>query len=96
MQITKTIYVQAIKYSFEKSFKIQANGYKEITGDAVVAIDICEKVVTIDIPDFDVDNIAELHVEQLQKRLVIAKADTYILLTDMQQEIDDLLAIENK
>jgi len=96
MQITKTIYVQAVKYSFEKAFKIQANGYKEVTGDHGVAIDICEKVVTIDIPDFDVDNITELHVEQLQKRLVIAKADTHILLTRMQQEIDDLLAIENK
>lgn len=96
MKIKKKLFIHAVKYSFSSEFSIVVNSTKLESYNDCIIIDIDEKVVELNIPDFTQEQFTNGHVEQLRKIKKGLLAETHLKAKSIDEQIESLLAIENK
>lgn len=94
MKITKTLYIQAVKHSFENEFNVQINSFRMGSDNYCVVIDIAEHELELDIPDIDSNELTLAHIEQLNEMKLRMMADNNLRLEKIDNEIQKLMALE--
>lgn len=98
MIIKTKLYIQAVKAMYQEEFKVQVSTFKR-TSDSItgqVVIDIDEDSVDVHCPDFTQQDFTLNHVEQLRAMRRKMIADNEVMLMAIDEQINSLLAIENK
>ena len=96
MKLKTKLYIQAVKWSFDDEFEINAGTIKHKSSCDRVVIDIDETEVEVECPDFTQAQFANGHVEQLRKVKEKLLAETHQKAKSLDEQIEQLLAIENK
>jgi hypothetical protein len=94
--ITKKLFIQAEKYTWDNEFKVVVNSYHNKSDSSTIVIDIEEVDVDVVIPSFTQEQFTNGHIEQLRKVKEKLKADTFIQMQSLDEQIESLLAIESK
>ncbi len=95
-----TLYVTAIKQSYQKEFTIEVNSYDRasicqgVTTAVCIPLSVVE--IEIEIPAIDGKQLQAEEVKQLQASIQKEKADSYIRVTAIEEKIQSLLCIENQ
>ncbi len=96
MKIKTKLYIQATKYNFEEEFEIGVTSYKNNSDQRHVIIDIDETEIELECPNFSQSDFTNGHVDQLRKVKQELKAETHQKLKCLDEQIESLLAIENR
>ena len=96
MKIKTMLYIQAKKSTFQKEFVISASSFKDSSDQYGVVINIDETEVDVECPDFSQEDFTNGHVDQLRKLKEKLLAETHIKAKSLDEQIESLLAIENK
>ena len=96
MKIKKTLYIQAVKWTFDSEFTIDVNSAELTTDNNCVYVTIAAHELNIDVPEFNDTKFALAEIEQLQKMRVEVLANNEVRLQTIDKKIADLQYIENK
>jgi len=88
------LYVQAVKYNWEKEFVIDVRDYKTESSREQVVVHLSEVTVEVQIPDVDVKHLQLEEVKQLQETIKTERANSYARITAIEEKIQSLLCIE--
>lgn len=98
MKKTVTLYIQAVKSFYNDEFKIEINTYQRKSDPTMgtVVIDVDSEQIEVGCPDLKQSDFTEKHVEQLREIKQKHEAEHFIKIKAIDEEIQSLLAIENK
>lgn len=96
VKIKIKLYIQAIKHAWAEDFKIEVSCYQRRSDERDVVIDIDDTEVEVSCPDFEQADFTNGHVEQLRKVKEELLAETHQKAKVLDEQIENLLAIENK
>lgn len=96
MKLKKKLYIQAIKHTWNDKFRVEVFDMKLTSTAETVVIDIDETEVTVECPDFSQSDFTNGHVEQLRKVKKDLQTQTHLKIKNLDEQIETLLAIENK
>lgn len=96
MLIKTKLYIQASKFSFNDKFETCVNTFKLRSDQSIVVVDIDEKEIEINCPEFTQEQFKNGHVEQLIKIKKDLLSETHLKAKSIDEQIESLLAIENK
>ena len=88
------LYVQAVKYNWQKEFVIDVRDYKTESSHEQVVVHLSEVTVEVQIPDVDVKHLQLEEVKQLQETIKTERANSYARITAIEEKIQSLLCIE--
>ena len=88
------LYVQAVKYNWQKEFVIDVRDYKTESSREQVVVHLSEVTVEVQIPDVDVKHLQLEEVKQLQETIKTERANSYARITAIEEKIQSLLCIE--
>ena len=90
------LYVQAVKLSFESAFEIGALPFKRTSDEHQVVVDICERIVTIDVPEIEEAFLVAGQIDQIEKSINEEIKRSTDRVKMLNEEKAKLLSIENK
>lgn len=96
MKIKTILYIQAIKYDWQKEFEIGVYSHEHSSTENTVVINIDETEVILECPELSQSDFTNGHVEQLRKVKEELLAETHQKAKSIDEQIESLLAIENK
>lgn len=96
MQTNVKLYIQAMKHSFESEFQVVVSTFKMKSDQTTVLIDIDDTEVEVSHPNFTQADFTNGHVDQLRKVKEELLADTHQKAKSLDEQIENLLAIESK
>jgi hypothetical protein len=88
------LYVQAVKWSWERDFKINVSTYQKTTEVDRVVIDLSEVLIDVPVPTVDHKQLTLAEVEKLKETIKTERADSYARITAIEEKIQSLLCIE--
>jgi hypothetical protein len=88
------LYVQAVKWSWEKDFKIGVGICQGKSDKDRCVVDLSEVTVDVQIPTVDHKQLTLAEVEQLHAIIKTERADSYARITAIEEKIQSLLCIE--
>ena len=88
------LYVQAVKWSSSRVFKIEVSAHQQKTCDYMVVVDLSEVLVEVPMPSVDNKQLTLAEVEQLRGKIKTERANSYARITAIEEKIQSLLCIE--
>jgi hypothetical protein len=88
------LYVQAVKWAWEKDFKIGVGTYRGESDKDRCVVDLSEVIVDVQIPTVDHNQLTLAEVEQLRETIKTERADSYARITAIEEKIQSRLCIE--
>ena len=94
------LFIQATKYCWEEEFNIEVNTveHKTETNSArpTTYVTLDKKTVSVTTPEIDEKMLTLAYVEQIRQQIKAEKAASYLRVTQMEDQINSLMCIENK
>lgn len=91
-----TLFIQAIKWSWDRSFEIKVSTHQKKSDGDWTIVDLDTMVVNVEIPVLDEKVLVLAEVEQLQAVIKAEKADSYLRIVALEEKINSLMYLENK
>jgi hypothetical protein len=88
------LYVQAVKWAWERDFKISVSTYQKTAEVDRVVIDLSEVLIDVPIPTVNQKTLQLAEVEQLSNLVRLEKANNHARITAIEEKIQSLLCIE--
>ena len=81
---------------FDEDFKVDISTHHRKSDEHQVVVDICERIVSIDVPEINDEMLIAGQVDQLERAIQTELARSLAKVTALQEKKASLLAIENK
>ena len=88
------LYVQAVKYNWQKEFVIDVRDYKTESSPEQVVVHLSEVKVEVQIPDIDEKRLTLEEVKQLEQAITEEDNASYARIKAIKEKIQSLLCIE--
>ena len=91
------LYIQAVKWDFEKEFSIEVTGYKPTyLGEGKTLIPIAETEVDIDVELPSHETLVQAQIEQLEGKKTDIQAECNARIVSIDSKIGELLALKGE
>lgn len=90
------LFIQAEKRNHQDNFEIKVHRFNHKTDEYGVHITLDKVIVNVEIPEFDEKTLTLAHIEQIQGQIKAEKATHYLRVTNMEDQINSLMCLENK
>jgi len=89
-----TLYIHASKY-VNSDYEICVSTYKQKSCEYFTVIDIATVDVEINIPTINKNELIQANIEQLKNRIEKERADSFLRVQAVKDEIQKMLCLEN-
>tara|TARA_R110000796_G_scaffold64465_2_gene149407 strand:+ start:8003 stop:8296 length:294 start_codon:yes stop_codon:yes gene_type:complete len=96
MKLVQEIFIQAHKYDWEDSYKIDVTTFKQESSSSVIVVDIEQREIEIELPDDFDSHFNQKSINELNERKSKVLAKCGIDVIKIEEQIQSLLAIDFK